>query len=366
MGAWRMRQAVRDIPPYVPGKSIDEVAREMGLARVIKLASNENALGPSPRAIDAIRSHLGEIHRYPEDSSHDLKQALAGHLGVDAGNILLGTGADEVLLLLGHLFLDPGDECLYAFPSFPVYRKSALAMAAVPVVSPLRDFRIDVDDLLSRVTPRTRLVFLCNPNNPTGHLTPAAEVRSFLDRLPDHVFPVIDEAYAEFVADGECAEGVRLFREGRALASVRTFSKISGIAGLRVGYAVVPPEVSIAVNGIRNSFNISRLAQVAALAALDDREHIERTRALTFAGREQLDRGLREMGLVPLPSQANFVCVDVGRSAEDVFQQLLRRGLIIRPLTAFGMVNHIRITVGSSEENSVALEALAEVLGSRR
>jgi histidinol-phosphate aminotransferase len=159
---------------------------------------------------------------------------------------------------------------------------------------------------------------------------------------------------------------VRLFREGRALASVRTFSKISGIAGLRVGYAVVPPEVSIAVNGIRNSFNISRLAQVAALAALEDREHIERTRAVTFAGREQLALGLREMGLEPLPSQANFICVDVGRSAEDVFQQLLRRGLIIRPLTAFGMVNHIRITVGSREENGVALKALAEVLGCRR
>jgi histidinol-phosphate aminotransferase len=366
MGAWRIRQAVRDIPPYVPGTSIEERAREMGLASLTRLGSNENPLGPSPRAVDAITRHLLEIHRYPDDSSTALKQALARHLGVQADNILLGTGADDVLLLLGHLFLDPGDECLYAFPSFPVYRKSALAMAAVPVESPLRGYRIDVDDLLSRVTPRTRLVFLCNPNNPTGHLVPAGEMLSFLERLPDHVFPVIDEAYAEFVTDTEHVDGVRLLREGHPLAAVRTFSKISGIAGLRVGYAVVPPELCIAANGIRNSYNINRLAQVAAEAALDDREYIERTRAVTIAGREQLARGMRELGLAPLPSQTNFVCVEVDRSADEVSQNVFRRGIVIRSLSGFGMPRHIRVTVGSSEQNDLVLAALAAALGRQR
>ena len=365
MGSCRIRKAVKDIPPYVPGKSINEVARELGLTHITKLASNENVIGPSPLAIKAIQRHLQEIHRYPEDSSYDLKQALAHRLGVRVENILLGTGADEVLLLLGQLFLDPGDECLYAYPSFPVYRKSTRVMGATPVECPLQDDRIRVDDLLARVTPRTKLVFLCNPNNPTGHLIPGEEVLSFLQRLPDHVFPVIDEAYAEFVTDPRFQDGVDLFRKGHPLAAVRTFSKIYGIAGLRVGYAVVPEELNAAADNIRNSFNISVLAQAAALAALEDEEHVTRTVASTLSGRDQLFKGLQKMGLDPIPSEANFVCVGVNRSAEEVFRQLLTHGLIIRPLTAFSMPRHIRITVGTPEENHAVLKALAEVLGVR-
>jgi histidinol-phosphate aminotransferase len=362
MRSFRIRKAVKDIPSYVPGKSINEVARELGLTQITKLASNENVIGPSPLAIKAIQRHMQEIHRYPEDSSYDLKQALARHLGVRAENILLGTGADEVLLLFGQLFLDPGDECLYANPSFPLYRKSTRVMGATSIECPLQDDRIRVDDLLARVTPRTKLVFLCNPNNPTGHLIPGEEVLSFLQRLPDHVFPVIDEAYAEFVTDPHFQDGVGLFRKGHPLAAVRTFSKIYGLAGLRVGYAVVPEELSAAANNIRNSFNINVLAQAAALAALEDNEHVARTVALTLAGREQLFEGLRKIGLDPIPSEANFVCVGVNRSAEEVFQQLLTRGLIIRPLTAFSMPRHIRITVGKPEENQDFLKSLAEVL----
>jgi histidinol-phosphate aminotransferase len=363
MGTLRLRPAIRGIPPYVPGKSVNEVTRELGITRVIKLASNESLVGPSPLALEAIQRHLGEIHRYPEDSSYDLKKALARKLGVEPENILLGTGADEVLLLLGQLFLDPGDECLYPYPSFSLYRKSAQVMAAVPVQSPLANDRIDVEALLERVTPRTKLVFLCNPNNPTGHLVPGGEVLSFLKRLPEHVFPVIDEAYAEFVDDPGFRDAVGLFREGYSLAAIRTFSKIYGIAGLRVGYAVVPPELSTTADGIRNSFNINNLAQAAALAALEDHEHVERTRKLTFAGRAQLTRGLRDMGLQPIPSQTNFVCVGIGRDAQEVFQRLLHRGLIIRPLAGFAMPRHIRITVGTEEQNEEVLSALKEELG---
>jgi histidinol-phosphate aminotransferase len=359
----RVRQIIKDIPPYIPGKSINEVARELGVKRITKLASNESVIGPSPLAVKAIRKSLRNIHRYPEDSSHDLKEALARHHGVKAENIMMGTGADEVLLLLGHLFLDPGDECIYPFPSFTLYRKSTLAMAAVPVECPLKDLRIDVEEMLRRVTPRTKLAFLCNPNNPTGALVPGEQVVSFLERLPEHVFPVIDEAYAEFVTDAGFQDGVGLFRKGYHLAAVRTFSKIFGIAGLRVGYAVVPPELAIAVNGIRNSFNISSVAQAAALAALGDSRHVARTRSATFSGRDQLFSGLRALGLEPIPSETNFVCVGIGRSAEEVSKKLLPRGLIIRPLTAFSMPQHIRVTVGTPRENRAVLQALREVLG---
>jgi len=362
MGSLRIRPAIRNIPPYVPGKSINEAARELGLARFIKLASNESVAGPSPLAVEAIQRNLANIHRYPEDSSYDLKRALARKHGVQPGNILLGTGADEVLLLLGQLFLESGDECLFPYPSFSLYRRSALVMGGVPVESPLRDGRIDVEELLRRVTPRTKLVFLCNPNNPTGHLLPGSEVLAFLDRLPEHVFPVIDEAYAEFVDDPGFRDAVGMFRQGYQLAAIRTFSKIYGIAGLRVGYAVVPEELSVTADGIRNSFNVNSLAQAAALAALEDREHVERTLQATFAGRQQLAEGLEALGLKPVPSQTNFVCVGIRRDAQELFQRLLRRGLIVRPLASFSMPQHIRITVGTRGENSELLAALAQEL----
>ena len=357
-----LRQSIRNIPPYVPGKAIKEAVRELGLTRFVKLASNESVAGPSPLAVEAIRRNLEDIHRYPEDSSHDLKEALARKHGVRPGNILLGTGADEVLLLLGQLFLEPGDECLYPYPSFSLYRKSAQVMGGVPVESPLREERIDTEELLRRVTPRTKLVFLCNPNNPTGHLVPGDEVLSFLQRLPGHVFPVIDEAYAEFADDPDFRDAIGMFRQGQQLAAIRTFSKIYGIAGLRVGYAVVPEELSVTADGIRNSFNINSLAQAAALAALEDHAHVQRTREATFAGRRQLTEGLRALGLKPIPSQTNFVCVGIRRDAQELFQRLLRRGLIIRPLAGFSLPQHIRITVGTRAENSEVLAALAEEL----
>jgi len=291
-----------------------------------------------------------------------VKKALARRHGVEPGNFLLGTGADEVLLLLGQLFLEPGDECLFPHPSFSLYRKSAQVMGARPVASPLRGHSIDVEDLLARVSAATKLVFLCVPNNPTGHLLPAAELESFLRRLPAHVFPVVDEAYAEFVEDPGFRDAVGLFRRGRELAAIRTFSKIYGIAGLRVGYAVVPEELSRTADGIRNSFNVNSLAQAAALAALEDEEHVRRTREATFAGRRQLEEGLRRLGLDPIPSQTNFVCVGVPGEAQALFQRLLARGLIIRPLGSFDLPKHIRITVGSREENEELLAALAREL----
>jgi histidinol-phosphate aminotransferase len=360
----RIRAAIKEIPPYIPpAKTVGEVARELGVSRLTKLGSNESAAGPSPLAMKAIRKTLRQIHRYPEDSSRDLRRALAARHGVEPENIIVGTGADELLLHLGHLFLDPGDECVYPAPSFPLYRKSTLAMAGVPVESPLRDLHIDVEDMLRRVTAKTKLAFLCNPNNPTGHLVPGEEVVSFLDRLPEHVFPVIDEAYAEFVTSARFQDGIGLFRKGYTLAAVRTFSKIYGIAGLRVGYAVVPPELAIALNGIKNSFNISVLAQAAALAALGDGAHVARTRSLTSAGKEQLVRGLEAMGLKPIPSESNFICVGIGRNAGEVSDLLLRKGLVIRALAGFGLPEHIRITAGTRAENEKVLRALAEVLG---
>lgn len=319
-------------------------------------------MGPSPMALQAIRKHLDIVHRYPDDTSYYLTRALAKKLGVKPAEILLGNGADEVLLLLGQMFLDPGDECVFAFPSFTVYRKAALVMAAVPVESPLKNLCIDVDDILRRITPRTKLIFLCNPNNPTGHLISGDKIQYFLDNLPSHVFPVIDEAYKEFVSSENFIDGVSLFREGRCLAAVRTFSKIYGLAGLRIGYAVVPEELSSLATNIRNSFNINQLAQHAALAAMEDEEHVARTIDLTFKGRNQLESGLTKMGLKPITSQTNFVCADAHRNAEEIHQQLMARGFIIRPLTAFALPTHIRITVGTSAENKQVLTELEGVL----
>ena len=357
-----IRRAVRDIPQYVPGKPIDEQARELGLERLTKLGTNETATGPSPLALEAIGRSLAEIHRYPDDTNYDLARALADKLKVDPQELLIGTGADEVILLLGQLFLDPGDECLFAFPSFPVYRKAARVMGAVPVESPLRDLHIDVEDLLGRVTPRTKLVFVCNPNNPTGHLLGGDEIRFFLDHLPEHVFAVIDEAYAEFVTHSNFVDGISLFREGRCLAAIRTFSKIYGLAGLRIGYAVLPKALSTMAYNIRNGYNINCLAQHAALAALKDHQHVTRTQHVTWDGRSQLAAGLTDMGLAPIASETNFVCTGVPHSADEIYQRLLARGFVIRPLSGFGLKNHIRISVGTREENRAVLEALSAVM----
>jgi histidinol-phosphate aminotransferase len=358
-----IRPAVQKIPPYIPGKPIEEVMRELGLSSVIKLASNESSIGPSPLAVQAILDHVWDIHRYPEDTSHDLKVALAKYLSINPAEVLLGTGGDEVLLILAQLFLDPSDEAAYPFPSFLIYRRAVRMMGAIAVESRLRNNRIDVEDLLAHITPRTKLVFLCNPNNPTGNVISKEEVIYFLEHLPSHVFPIIDEAYAEFVTDPNFCDGVSLFREGRGLAAVRTFSKIFGLAGLRIGYAVLPKALSTAADRIRNPFNINRLAQVAGLAALQDHAHVSRTKAAIAVGRNQLLRRLREFGLDPIPSETNFVCVDVGRNAEELHRQLLSRGLIIRPLTAYDMPNCIRITVGTPEEHEILLNTLAELLG---
>ncbi len=348
--------------PYVPGKPIEEVERELGISGSVKLASNENPLGPSPRALEAVRGALAELHRYPDGSGYRLRHALAAHWAVSPEMILLGNGSNELLELAGRCFLTPGDEALYAAQAFVVYEMVAQVTGATKVAVPLKDFAHDLAAMRRAVTPRTKLVFLANPNNPTGTAVPARELEGFLGALPSDVLVVLDQAYYEFLPPDDRPDALRFVREGRLVLVVHTFSKVYGLAGLRIGYGIGPEPLIGLLNRAREPFNTNMLAQVAATAALEDRAHVERTLAVTVAGRAHLAEQCRALGCAVAPSAANFLLVDVGRPGGAVADALLRHGVIVRPMASQGFPTHLRITVGTAEENARCLEALRAVL----
>lgn len=355
---------IRELTPYPPGKPIEELERELGLEGSIKLASNESPLGPSPRVIEAVRRAAATLNRYPDGSCFYLRRALAARLGVSDESLLFGTGSDEILELLVKVFLSPGEEAVFAWPGFAMYPIVAQGMGGTPVAVDLdADYRIDVGALLGAVTDRTRLVFLANPNNPTATSIGAAEFAELLAGLPDHVILVSDEAYVEYARRADFPPSLEALRSHPTVVVLRTFSKIHGLAGLRLGYAVADPELIGYLERARHPFNVSSVGQVAALAALDDREHVERVREVTHAGLEQLERGCDRLGLRYPRSDANFLLVEVGADAERIYQGLLRRGVITRPLGAFGLTRHLRVTAGLPEENTRFLEGLAAELG---
>ena len=351
--------------PYEPGKPIEEVEREYGIPNSIKIASNENPLGPSPKAVAAIAAALPELHRYPDGGGFALKRALALKLGVAPEEILLGNGSNEVLELVARAFLRPGEEAVMSEQAFVVYASVVQATAGIPRSIPLRDFTHDLDAMLAAVTPKTRVVFLANPNNPTGTIYRREEFERFLARMRKDVVIVADEAYAEYVVDAEYPASLTYRAPGRLLVTCRTFSKIYGLAGLRIGYGVGPAEVVEILNRIRQPFNVNSLAQIGALAALGDDEHVARSRHVNREGMARLEAGLRALGLAPVPSQANFVLVDVGQGGA-VTEALLRRGVIVRPMGGYRFPAHIRVTVGTQAENARFLEALADVLPGRK
>ena len=351
--------------PYQPGKPIEEVEREYGLPNSIKIASNENPLGPSPKAVAAIQAALGDLHRYPDGGGFALKNKLAAKLGVAPAEIFIGNGSNEVLELAARAFLRPGEEAVMSEQAFVVYASVVQATAGIPRSAPLRDFTHDLEAILAAVTPKTRLVFLANPNNPTGTIYRRAAFERFLQSIRKDVVVIADEAYAEYVVDPEWPDSLRYQAPGRLLVTCRTFSKIYGLAGLRIGYAVAPAEIVEVLDRIRQPFNVNSLAQIGALAALDDDEHVERSRRVNRGGMASLEAGLRELGLEPVPSQANFVLVAVGDGAA-VTEALLRRGVIVRPMGGYRFPEHIRVTIGTEEENRRFLEALREVVGERR
>jgi histidinol-phosphate aminotransferase len=350
--------------PYEPGKPVAEVQRELGLGSVIKLASNENPLGPSPRAIETLNRTDLELHMYPDFDGWALRQALATRLGVTPDEIVLGAGSSELMRLIADAYLERGQEAILADLCFPVYQNVTRIAGATPIIVPVdSDLNQDLGRMLSAVTPRTRVVFLASPNNPTGRLIPFPDLVAFLERLPLNVLCVVDLAYWEYVDADPAAEPVTLLRRYPNLVLLRTFSKVYGLAGLRVGYAVSNVDVTGWLCRMRIPFNVCTAAQVAAQVALDDRAHVCKAIELNRTVRKDLDDGASRIGFVAHPSDANFMLLEGERNAEDVFQTLLRRGFIVRPMRHPRLRRSVRVTTGTREQIAGLLSAMADLAG---
>jgi histidinol-phosphate aminotransferase len=356
------RGSIDGLVPYEPGKPVEAVQRELGLERVVKLASNEGPFPPFPSALEAMERAALELNRYPDGGVWALRSELAERNGVAFDELVVGAGADGIIDLLAQATLDPGDEVVCGWPSFPSYVLTAAKLGAEARRVPLRDHTYDLAGLLAAVGPRTKLVYVCHPNNPTGTANGPEELLAFLDRLPEHVLCVLDQAYFEYIDDPEYVDGVELFRDGWRIVVLRTFSKIYGLAGLRVGWAVAPADVATATSKVRRAFDVAATAQAAALASLDDPQQIAQRRALNATGRDRVAEILRSHGLEPAgPAHGNFRFADVG-GGRELFERLLREGVIVRPLDGFGAPEAIRVTVGTPEENEVFAVALGHVL----
>ena len=359
-----IKKHILSIPPYVPGKPVAEVERELGIKGSIKLASNENPLGPSPAALEAIKTQLSRCHIYPESSAPDLRKALALHFNLSVENIILGNGSDEIMLLCAHVLLDEGDEAVIPANSFSMYRIAVESFGGKAVQIPLRrDYCVDLESMAAAVTDRTRIIFLAHPNSPTGTTITTSELESFFGALPtDRLLVVIDEAYREFVRDDSCPKGIAYLGKDVPVIVLRTFSKIYGLAGLRLGYGLSDKWFVEILNRVRAPFNTNTLAQAAGKAALDDFEHVEKTRELIWMGIDYLTSALSMLGLKVLPSQANYVCFRVPGRARALYDYLLKRGIIVRHLASFGMDDWIRVTVGKMEDNALFVKNVREFL----
>ncbi len=355
-------EQLRDLVTYEPGKPIEDVARELGLkpADIVKLASNENPLGPSPKALAAMRDALEHVHFYPDGGGYYLREAIAEKFGLERENVMLGNGSNEIIEFVGHAFLKPGDEVITAEHAFVVYKLMATLFDARTVEVPDPGFRHDLDAMAAAITPRTRELFIANPNNPTGTLVCQEEIDRFMDRLPAHVVVVFDEAYHEFVDDPP--DTLKYIREGRQnVVVLRTFSKIQGLAGLRIGYGIGSREIMGILQKTRQPFNANAIAQAGALAGLRDEEHVRKTRELTREGRGYLEAEFAGMGLEYVPSYANFVLVKVG-DGNAVFEKLLRQGIIVRAMASYKLPGWIRVSVGTMEQNRRVIGALRTLL----
>ncbi len=358
----RIPEYLLSIKPYVAGKPLEELEREYGISDSVKLASNENPLGPSPKAIRAIAKALEKLHRYPDSNGYYLIQRLSASLNVRTENVVLGNGSDDIIGLVAHAYLQPGDEAILPEPSFLMYTIEITSNGATPIFVPLKSLRTDLDGILDRITPKTRLIFLCNPHNPTGAIILTHEFERFLEKVPPEIAVIIDEAYIEFVRDRNCLNGVDYLDSENALIILRTFSKAYGLAGLRIGYGIMPPEISNLLNRIRQPFNTGTLAQIGAMAALDDQRFVQKTRAIIHSGLDFLYGALEKMSLRYFPTQANFFLIDVGRDADEIFKRMLQEGVIIRSMTSYGYPQYVRINVGLPEENERFVKALKKVL----
>lgn len=350
------------LPVYQPGKPIEEVKRELGLKEVIKLASNENPFGCSPKVKEALLSEMENLSLYPDGGAVELTGVLAEHLGVHTNQLLFGAGSDDVILMIARAYFVAGDETVMSSHTFPQYKHNAEIENAVSIEVPLKDATHDLQGMLAKVTGKTKAVWICNPNNPTGTYNTHAELKAFLDAVPPTVLVVLDEAYAEYNQNGDYADGLALLKEYPNLVLLRTFSKIYGLASLRIGYAIAHPDVIHTINQVREPFNTTRFSQAAAIAAVKDQDYVERCREANRTGMSYLNAQFDRLGLSYYASNGNFIMVDVKRPADQVFDGLLRKGIIVRGGHKLGFPTKIRVTIGSREQNERFIVALEQVL----
>ncbi len=360
------RKNVLRLKPYQPGKPIEEVERELGLRKVIKMASNENALGPSEKAIKAIKNALSQLNRYPDGNCYYLKERLAERLKVQPSNLIIGNGSDELIVLAVRAFLNEGEEAVVADRTFLIYKLAVTAQNGKVVSVPMKNFRYDLNRMKEAINKKTKIVFIANPDNPNGTYVTKKEVDEFLKGLPPDLILFFDEAYYEFVGDDSVKDypDTMKYLRKRNLIITRTFSKVYGLSGLRVGYGISNPEMIDYMDRVREPFNVNSLAQVGALAALDDEGHLKRTLKLVSEGKEYIYNNLKRLGIRYVPSVTNFILIDVGQGSPQVFERMLRLGVIVRDMKPWNMDNFIRVTVGTRNENKRFIQALEQVLRS--
>jgi histidinol-phosphate aminotransferase len=353
---------VRDLIPYIPGKPVEELERELGMKGAIKMASNENPVGPSPLALAAAEKALGDIHRYPDGHAFYLKHRLSEELRVKPEQMIFGNGSNDVLDVATRTFLSPGDEAVMGEFAFIVYPIVTKAVGASAVISPMPDYTHNLKDMYSRITAKTRAVFIGNPNNPTGTMVGRDELEWFLDKIDEDILVVLDEAYFEYVEDPSYPDSLDYQGRGKSLLTVRTFSKIYGLAGLRIGYGIAHEEMISAMQRARHPFNTNSVAQAAARAAIEDGEHVKKSRDVNREGLKYLKDELGKLGIRYVPTYTNFILIDLGKDPIPLYGALLKEGVIVRPVGGYGLKTHLRVTVGLPEENERFVNAIKKVI----
>ena len=357
-----VRKSILDLRPYVPDKPIEDVKKELSLKEVIKLASNETSIGPSPLAVEAVIREAKIMNLYPEATSRVLREKLADNLKIDKEMIIFGNGADEVIDLIGMAFINEGDEVITSETTFPAYRTAVKIMGGKFISVKLRDFRIDLAEIANKINEKTKMIFLCNPNNPTGTILTKEEINNFIKKVPQDIIIVFDEAYYDYVENSNYASGLDFMSKKENIIIIRTFSKIAGIAGVRIGYAIAHQELIHYLRRVVNPFTTNRLAQAAAMGSLDDHKHYNKVLDLNHEGKRYLYKKLDKLGLFYVPTETNFVFIDVREDSEIMFDKLLKKGVIVRPGKPYGCPNFIRVTIGTSSENEKFIKSLKEVV----
>ena len=353
---------VQALSPYQPGKPVEELERELGISNVVKLASNENPLGPSPKVIEALKSNLDELARYPDGSAFALKKTLAEYHQIDVNTLTIGNGSNDVLELMARVFLRPGIEAIVSQHSFVVYPLAAKSIGADLTVIPAKDYGQDLDATLAAISDKTRLIFIANPNNPTGTWINKQVLTNFLDQVREDILVILDEAYFDYVDEPDYPNGIDMAKKYANVVVMRTFSKAYGLAALRIGYAISHPDVADLMNRIRQPFNVNAMSMVAAQAALADRQHVKAAVTLNKMGMQYLIEQCESLGLAYIPSVGNFLTIDMGRDAMPIYEALLQEGVIVRPIGVYEMPNHLRVTIGLESENIRFVAALKKVL----